>query len=166
MSSPTPFYLEGPAVVSFSGGRTSGYMLYRVLDEHGGTLPSDAHVCFADTGREREETYEFIQECADRWNVAITWLAYGYPPSSHRRNFGEEQTPFDLLIARKKYLPNPVMRFCTQDLKIRAARDFMRAKGFDHWINVVGLRADEPHGAARPPSSHRGGPGGEVVPLQ
>lgn len=27
-----PFLIEGPAVISFSGGRTSGYMLRRVLD--------------------------------------------------------------------------------------------------------------------------------------
>lgn len=27
-----PFLIEGPAVISFSGGRTSGYMLRRILD--------------------------------------------------------------------------------------------------------------------------------------
>ena len=31
-----PYLIEGPAVISFSGGRTSGYMLKHILDAHGG----------------------------------------------------------------------------------------------------------------------------------
>jgi hypothetical protein len=36
-----PFLITGPAVISFSGGRTSGYMLHRIVQAHGGmALPS------------------------------------------------------------------------------------------------------------------------------
>jgi 3'-phosphoadenosine 5'-phosphosulfate sulfotransferase (PAPS reductase)/FAD synthetase len=59
-----PFHIEGPAVISFSGGRTSGLMLRRVLDAHGGTLPANVHVVFANTGLEREETLRFVDDCA------------------------------------------------------------------------------------------------------
>lgn len=38
--SANPFYVEGPAVVSFSGGRTSAFMLRQILDAAGGTLPN------------------------------------------------------------------------------------------------------------------------------
>lgn len=38
-----PFLIEGPAAISFSGGRTSALMLRRILDAHGGTLPPDVH---------------------------------------------------------------------------------------------------------------------------
>ena len=33
-----PFLITGPAIISVSGGRTSGYMLWRILQAHGGTL--------------------------------------------------------------------------------------------------------------------------------
>ncbi len=51
-----PYLIEGPALVSFSGGRTSGYMLKHILDAHDGTLPEDVHVVFANTGKEMEVT--------------------------------------------------------------------------------------------------------------
>ena len=31
-----PFLIEGPASILFSGGRSSGYMLWRILDAHDG----------------------------------------------------------------------------------------------------------------------------------
>ena len=33
-----PYLLDLPAVVSFSGGRTSGFMLRHILDAHGGQV--------------------------------------------------------------------------------------------------------------------------------
>lgn len=127
-----PFLIEGPAVISFSGGRTSGYMLRRVLDAG---LRPDVHVLFADTGKERQETYAFVRACASRWCVEIVWI--------------ERPGHFTQLITDKKFLPNPVTRFCTQELKIRPMRQWMLAKGYAHWTNIVGIRADEPRRVAR-----------------
>lgn len=31
-----PYHIEGPALISVSGGRTSGFMLRQILDAHGG----------------------------------------------------------------------------------------------------------------------------------
>lgn len=41
-----PFLLPPHSVISFSGGRTSGMLLRRVLDAFGGTLPPDRVVIF------------------------------------------------------------------------------------------------------------------------
>lgn len=57
-----PFRITGPAIISVSGGRTSAYMLWRILQAHGGTLPSDVHAAFANTGREMPATLDFVQD--------------------------------------------------------------------------------------------------------
>lgn len=143
-----PFLIDGPAVISFSGGRTSAYMLHRILLAHGGGLPADVHVLFANTGKEREETLEFVSACATHWHIPIHWLEYlaGEVTAPTAARLGE---PFAALLTKRKFLPNPVMRFCTQELKIRPMRDWMRLKGYEHWTNVVGIRADEPRRVAK-----------------
>jgi 3'-phosphoadenosine 5'-phosphosulfate sulfotransferase (PAPS reductase)/FAD synthetase len=142
-----PFLIEGPALISFSGGRTSAYMLWRILQAHGGELPPDVVVAFANTGKEREETLRFVHECGSRWGVKVHWLEWrDARPCFEEVGFNSAARsgePFAGLIAKKGYLPNAVTRFCTLELKVRVMRDFARSLGWDHWISAVGLRADE-----------------------
>ena len=154
-----PFLIQGPAIISFSGGRTSAYMLWRILQAHGGTLPDDVHVCFANTGKEREETLRFVHECATRWGVRVRWMEFiDYPkkaPVSERfvevgfNSASRNGEPLAAAIRRKSYLPNSVTRFCTTHTKIETLKHFMLAQGYRKWINVVGLRADEMHRVRR-----------------
>jgi 3'-phosphoadenosine 5'-phosphosulfate sulfotransferase (PAPS reductase)/FAD synthetase len=74
-----PYLIEGPAHVSTSGGKTSGFMLRQVLDAHGGKLPPDVHALFCNTGKEREESLLFVHEIETRWDVPIVWLEYVAP---------------------------------------------------------------------------------------
>lgn len=149
------FHITGPALISFSGGRTSGYMLYQILQAHGGTLPDDIHVTFANTGKETDQTLDFIQDCEHHWSVPIHWLEFR-PGDKRRETLEVNHTtasrngePFDMLIERKRFLPNPVMRYCTQELKIRVMDRYARAQGWDGWSNVIGLRADEKYRVAK-----------------
>lgn len=142
-----PYLITGPALISFSGGRTSAFMLWNILQAHGGVLPNDVQVVFANTGKEREETLRFVYECGSRWGVHIRWVEWreGKPGfeevgfNSASRN-GE---PFAGLIAKRKFTPNAMARFCTQELKIRVMRDFCFSLGWERWQNVIGLRFDE-----------------------
>ena len=140
---------EGNVLISFSGGRTSGYMLHQILCANG-DLPDRAKVTFANTGREMPETLDFVQECADRWSVPITWLEYRKPMpkfevvshNSASRN-GE---PFEQLISTKsKYLPNQAQRYCTQEMKVLTIKRYLVKQGWKRWTNTVGIRADESH---------------------
>ena len=154
-----PYRINGPALISFSGGRTSAYMLKQILDAHNGALPDDVHVCFANTGKEREETLRFVHECAARWDVRVHWLEWRdrrkRTPTRERfeevgfNSASRHGEPFKALITSKKAVPNAVARWCTEHLKMQVCADFMEAMGYDHWTNVVGLRADEPRRLAR-----------------
>lgn len=44
-------------------------MLWRILQAHGGTLPDDIVVCFANTGREMPATLDFVRDIGERWDV-------------------------------------------------------------------------------------------------
>jgi len=68
-----PFAIDGPALISFSGGRTSAFMLHEILARG---LRDDVHVTFANTGEEAAETLDFVHACATRWKVPIRWLEY------------------------------------------------------------------------------------------
>jgi 3'-phosphoadenosine 5'-phosphosulfate sulfotransferase (PAPS reductase)/FAD synthetase len=155
----SPYWVEGPALISFSGGRTSGLMLFLILWAHGGVLPANVHVVFANTGKEREETLRFIHNCATYWGVKIAWVedcpqARGAKAADRYTLVGFNSAsragePFVRLIDAKQYLPNASMRYCTTELKIRPMKHFMLAQGYANWVNVIGLRADEPRRLAR-----------------
>lgn len=149
-----PFRITGPAIISVSGGRTSGYMLWCILQAHGGTLPPDVHAVFANTGREMPATLDFVRDMEAHWGQRIVWLEFtgrrkdGFREVNHN-SASRDGTPFATLLAAQPALPNPVQRSCTQEMKIRTIKRWAVAQGMSHWSNVVGLRADEMHRVER-----------------
>jgi len=151
-----PFIITEPTCISFSGGRTSAYMLYRVLEAHDMHLPSDAKVMFANTGKEDEATLKFVNDCSVNWNVPITWVEYrDADPAFAVVNYetaSRNGEPFEALIRKRQYLPNPVTRFCTSELKIRSIHKYLKSTGWDdhnETMDWIGMRADEQRRAAK-----------------
>ena len=157
-----PYKLTGPTCLSFSGGRTSAYMLWMVLQSNTAEdIGRWLVVCFANTGKEEEATLRFVRECAVRWSVPIVWLEYAAGPTFKIVDFNSASRagkPFETVIAQRGgILPNRVSRFCSSELKTRTIHRYLRSLGWTEWDSLVGIRADEPRrdGQADHPRAHR-----------
>lgn len=153
-----PFKIDVQTCISFSGGRSSAYMLWRVLQSNNG-LPADTVVCFANTGKEDPRTLDFVRRCSVEWDVHIWWVEYSSNSvgfvNVKRETASENGEPFEALIEKKKYLPNAVTRFCTSDLKIKPINAMLKHWGWGEYDMVVGIRADEPRRIAKMPHLHK-----------
>jgi len=140
-----------PQIVSFSGGQTSGYMLRRLLDEVGA---ENLTAIFCNTGKEYDETLDFVNDVQTEWNVPVTWLEYCRVNDEHswrvvsyetaaRRN--DARTPFDEMLEWGGTLPNVRGRGCSGQLKVRTMKRYLLAHGLEKWDSYIGIRADESH---------------------
>ncbi len=151
---------EGNVQIAFSGGRSSAYMLKRLIDANPEWPDRRVQVTFQNTGREMPETLDFVRDVERSFGIAVTWLEY-WPDNTPAFRVVDHKTasrngePFEALIRKRKYLPNQNMRFCTEELKIRTAKRYLVSIGWKHWTNVVGIRADEPHRLNKPPPKDR-----------
>lgn len=151
------YYLKDPTVIAFSGGRTSGFMLAKILEAHSGKLPDYVKVCFANTGLEHPKTYDFIERFSLEFDVEIIWLEYVGKQNENKfkivnyANASRNGEPFSILVEERKYLPNPVARFCTVELKIRTMDRWSKDLGgvfAEKHNECIGLRYDEPRRVA------------------
>lgn len=155
-----------PQLLSFSGGRSSAKLVYDQIQRYG---VNQFVIQFCNTGKEKEETLEFVQECNDRWRLNVVWLEWRpkkEPVTFTHSVSGEIITleadprgftivdfatasrkgePFEGVIAYKgyKYLPNVIARFCTGDLKAKPSKRHMQSLGHKHWDVLMGIRYDE-----------------------
>jgi 3'-phosphoadenosine 5'-phosphosulfate sulfotransferase (PAPS reductase)/FAD synthetase len=141
-----PFKIDGPAVISFSGGRTSGMLANRILQAHAFKLPADVFLCFQNTGKERPETLDFIERCACEWGVPIVWLEYragkqfAVVDYATANRTGE---PLRAAMRDRRFVPNPSARICTIECKLLTLLRYIESLGWEQWANVIGFRADE-----------------------
>jgi 3'-phosphoadenosine 5'-phosphosulfate sulfotransferase (PAPS reductase)/FAD synthetase len=166
-----PFKIDSPTCISFSGGRTSAYMLWRVIESNGG-LPTEAVVCFANTGKEDESTLRFVRDCGQQWGVPITWVEYQNAEETKDRfkvvtfeTASRNGEPFEAIIRKRNYLPNPVSRFCTVEMKVRAIHRYLKSIGWTEWDSMLGIRADEPRRLAKIGNQDYGKHEEKIAPL-
>jgi 3'-phosphoadenosine 5'-phosphosulfate sulfotransferase (PAPS reductase)/FAD synthetase len=159
------YYIDEPTCISFSGGRTSAFMLHKVLEAHDGELPEFAKVIFANTGKEMPETLDFVNDCSKHWGVDIVWLErYARKTEEGEKNkyaykneivnyetASRNGEPFAQLIKTIGYAPNPVARYCTKMLKLDAISDYIVNEcGFEKpYVSFVGIRGDEQRRAVK-----------------
>ena len=173
------YFMNEPTIISFSGGRSSGYMLHKILEAHGG-LPEHIKVYFANTGKEMEQTLEFVRDCEVHWNCPITWVELGGDECEIKR-VGDKHTygtkvvnfdtasrngePFAQLINMRSYPPNPVARFCTAELKIRRIQDHQKTLDMEFDQHAIGIRFDEPRRWSKMLSQPRADGHERVLPM-
>lgn len=138
--------------ISFSGGETSGYMTYRLLQD----LPEqykEVVVIFANTGQESEETLEFVEACDKAFNLKVVWVE-AIPYFNQRKASGyklvnfetasRDGTPYEEMI--KKYgIPNKAAPHCTRELKLNAMTSYVHSIGWKKgtYDTAIGIRIDE-----------------------
>ena len=146
-----PYEISDKTCISFSGGRTSAFMLYKVLEAHQMSLPSDAKVVFCNTGKEEEATLKFVNDCSTKWNVPIIWLEFAIENNEKITKIVDFKTasrngePFDAVINfYQPSLPNGRSRYCSSQLKTRTMHRYLKSIGWEEWESFIGIRADEP----------------------
>lgn len=135
-----------PTFYQISGGRTSGYMAFLAKDDPNGRF------MFQNTGREKPETYDFLNKLDKEYGLNLIWLEYSCPDPLKKavvkvvsyETANREGVPFAELIQKRKAIPNKYKRFCTAELKVKTARRWIRSQKLLRWDYAIGYRADEP----------------------
>lgn len=139
--------------ISFSGGRTSAYMTWRLLNNERIRDRFDVRVLFANTGQEHEKTLEFVDRCDREFGCGVVWLEAvvheGVGQGTRHRvvdfeTASRDGEPFEDVIA-KYGLPGPGYLHCTRELKANVMRSYERSidwQSGEYW-RAIGIRADE-----------------------
>lgn len=142
--------LTGTHVVSFSGGRTSAFMVAQ-MEFYRRFLGADIRYVFMDTGAEHPKTYEFIKRVVKEWGIPLICFRAIINPSlgiGPRCNFiSVDEIGYDLSTWRdmtaKHGLPYVIGGFCTSRLK-QEPHEYMMKTYFPNATTWIGIRADEP----------------------
>lgn len=140
-----------PHIVKFSGGRTSGMLLFtllknRILDQDRGDV-----IIFNNTSSEHPETYRFARDCKDassRYGIPFFWIEFQtyedarngewtrlptyrivneHPRSNQNpEGFHWRGEVFEELLSWSGYVPNQFSRICTVSMKLETTRMFLK----------------------------------------
>lgn len=135
-------------VVSVSGGRTSSYMAKLLIERHG---KENLLFVFANTGKENNETLDFIRDCSIHWGISVNWVeADVNPEKGIGTNYkmvtyetaSRNGEPF-VAVNQKYGIPNKSFPHCTRELKEVPIRKFVKDICGDDYEMAIGIRADE-----------------------
>jgi len=138
--------------VCFSGGKTSAYMTYKILNNLDKLPYDNVVVLFANTGQEHDKTLEFVNNCDKQLNFNTHWIEAnviyekGKGTQSKLVNYStasRDGVPFEDVI--KKYgIPSMSFPHCTRELKLNPLHHYTKnVLGWEDYDNAIGIRTDE-----------------------
>lgn len=146
-------------LISFSGGESSAFLTLYLKEKYKELGFDNICIVFANTGQEKNETLDFVNECDNRFNLDVNWIEgkvihnkristqytiVNYKTATRSEDWKEkDNTPFEEVI--KKYgIPNQKFLHCTRELKenpIKAfAKDYFSGAKY---TTAIGIRSDE-----------------------
>lgn len=140
-------------VVSFSGGRTSAYLVH-LMEQKRKVDGLDVSYIFMDTGAEHQKTYEFVRNVSKHFGVEITCLRVDVNPELGKGNsykvvsiddICQDLQPWKDMI--KKYgVPYYGGAFCTDRMKLGPFTKYCNDNfGKSGYTTLLGIRFDEPN---------------------
>ena len=142
-------------VISFSGGRTSAYLVWLIVVELilKGVNLKDIVVIFMDTGAEHPKTYEFVRNIVKYWGINLVCLRVEINPKLGKGNsyevisiddIGKDLKPWEKML--EKYgTPYLGGAFCTDRMKTAPYLKYCNEHfGKGNYITWLGIRYDEP----------------------
>ena len=140
-------------IVSFSGGRTSAYLVY-LMEQKRKKENIEVEYVFMDTGAEHPKTYEFVRDCVKNFNIELTCLRGVF---SQKKGVGvnykviskddikHDLGPFKDLVKKYGVPYYPMGRQCTSFMKTEPFHKYCNDKyGKGNYIKWLGIRVDEP----------------------
>jgi hypothetical protein len=141
-------------VVSFSGGRTSAYLVWLMLLRK--LAGEQVYFIFMDTGCEHPMTYRFVREVVKFWDIPLIVLQVDINPELGQANGYTVWEPKDIQtnmpalkpfidMVRKYGTPYIGGAFCTDRLKLVPFKKYCDDHfGKGKYTTWIGIRADEP----------------------
>lgn len=136
-------------LITFSGGRTSAFMAIFCKEKY---KDDNLLFVFANTGKEKKETLDFVNQCDKHFDLNIVWLEADINPQKgvgtnykivDYETASRNGEPFEKAI--KKYgLPSKLYRHCTRELKEVPIHKFAKEHFRGGYLTALGIRADEP----------------------
>ena len=145
-------------LLSFSGGRSSAYMVYNILNSDYYNENFEFKIIFANTGKEHTETLNFVHQCEKWFKKEIIWL--------EAKHLNENALPFSKKGWKVKYqlvnfknasrngepfeemcsvigIPCSSAPFCSDQLKRKPIEAYLKDIGWKNYYKAIGIQSDE-----------------------
>lgn len=140
-------------VVSFSGGRTSAYLVH-LMEQKRKLEGWDVKYLFMDTGAEHPKTYEFVRNVVNHFGIDLVCLRTKFNPELGKANSFDvinledctnDLKPWKDMLSKYGTPYNPGGAFCTDRMKLVPFKKYCDQNfGKGNYKTWLGIRADEP----------------------